>query len=1416
MPAKTNTGGSNPPAANAISASKDKRPPTASKAKVGTGKKKFRKFKGKGEGFPIANQSETRMLAAKTIVQNRPELLGIFDYFPLYENTHAADGGSKAGELFDLRVVLRAADMENINIAFEAIQSEDYYDSALNAYSSAYASALAEFSMLKVVYLMRNIAERAASYSHFQSLYSMPDGVDTSLVGNSVKNYFETQMKFKVSDPDNYWDHGQVPLYQLLYDLCFLSAVASPELLGFHVRKLEKNDFKVTVNTNFGRGMTLASSPGGSFAPTSGAGIRAAGKGGTSGGSQGSEEFTPVGAVPPTAEVLSVLISRDLSASMSLSRVRDEDSAADQDLVKIVEKYLPEGFLSKSKRQIKMNIFKAIAGFDRWPQTRFDRKKFKKERRIKFIAIDQVPREYGLTKSLRDGNILYADNQSMSYPQKTGSDKSFKSMKNVVDSAFDFDTGQLNFAEYKEITENITTHSRDLAIAYKSMFRLLDRSNAEDDEGYTGITVLDGQSPMSPAAIFALCLDVLNRRYAEKLKTALHKNHRTEARQIDYARTQAWVFITKFPEESKKVLKAFFQDFLTGWLTAKAVPAEDEETGKLLDPEYFEPLTGNSASLASKGTSLGGVIGQIRDNLLEGSYKVDNVTISNISVLDTDSDEPPNVVDYSNAVCTAGDINITDKGDMRLNNVWYRIETYETVPTIEPTTEPEIAEKKRYYYVKLVVAEIIDSFLEVIRKITDTVEEVEPVDGDPFFPELTNIKSPYGSASINFADTYFTEMDTEYWVPTAQKFLELFTRSGDQSLLSSGRSLNDFLEQLVDCMHDILDNNFDFLTLKKFRPTKITTTTEPQPDTGAHNSITTKEKLVCIIVLTAIDDNTELLESSITSSEGSSAPDESAAPPPAGSTASTDTPGVPTTANFPPTQQAVSAPLPFGQTMNATSIVNYVNFADNLIRKFLESESNNIGDFSYIRDDTDTISNTKLSKFATYCGGTMATLLEEDQTAGAGFDMLEKYADRVEGFSKTAIAALDGKEGDGELKEYVKALSEASNVGIDILENINPEQLGLKVVTTQRQTGNENESFVPYYSLMNDNVIEGIKILNQNKSLVGAEGLNVRTLLVGLPAGLIESYSLQDGLSLIINNVDLEYNDLVFKPKFYNFDPSIYLLATDIEKTDFSGVNSFKEFVEKINFTKIKFAIDNGSTSDPTMTLDEEDTNEQADEDDIDIFANHTISFLLECYYRIMTGLELNEDTFLSDYNALGLGISSATQNLAGVLASVYSTIDEHGSFFGISTNNIIDDYAAAVEDKVVTPGDFAEIDEEMMSQCRNAMTSRLLSPEQMRDNILAAKMFDRTFMVMVDPDEFVVATRQNCKTEPDSVHYTNFKTIKKYLRKKVIERAGVDDSGNTIYKLAPRRKSEGRMAFNQFFVSVGKLVTNGDDQVEM
>ena len=91
-----------------------------------------------------------------------------------------------------------------------------------------------------------------------------------------------------------------------------------------------------------------------------------------------------------------------------------------------------------------------------------------------------------------------------------------------------------------------------------------------------------------------------------------------------------------------------------------------------------------------------------------------------------------------------------------------------------------------------------------------------------------------------------------------------------------------------------------------------------------------------------------------------------------------------------------------------------------------------------------------------------------------------------------------------------------------------------------------------------------------------------------------------------------------------------------------------------------------------------------------------------------------------------------------------------------------------------------------------------------MRDTILKAKLFDRVIHLLIDPDEFELATAADGTDKP----FTQDPVIDKYLLKGILEKKEVN--GVTTIKLAPRKISEGRMAFCKLICSIEPSSTNG------
>ena len=91
-----------------------------------------------------------------------------------------------------------------------------------------------------------------------------------------------------------------------------------------------------------------------------------------------------------------------------------------------------------------------------------------------------------------------------------------------------------------------------------------------------------------------------------------------------------------------------------------------------------------------------------------------------------------------------------------------------------------------------------------------------------------------------------------------------------------------------------------------------------------------------------------------------------------------------------------------------------------------------------------------------------------------------------------------------------------------------------------------------------------------------------------------------------------------------------------------------------------------------------------------------------------------------------------------------------------------------------------------------------------MINKVLAPRTFDRVLMIPVDPDDFEI----------------NMRATKNLLSKKTIEERAefnamtdrtVNEAGDVVVKLKPRRRGENYSSFNDFFVTISTVTIDED-----
>jgi len=257
-------------------------------------------------------------------------------------------------------------------------------------------------------------------------------------------------------------------------------------------------------------------------------------------------------------------------------------------------------------------------------------------------------------------------------------------------------------------------------------------------------------------------------------------------------------------------------------------------------------------------------------------------------------------------------------------------------------------------------------------------------------------------------------------------------------------------------------------------------------------------------------------------------------------------------------------------------------------------------------------------------------------------------------------------------------------------------------------------------------------------------------------------------------------------PKLFRFDYELYVQPDAFDELTIDSttgklmlegvaINDWEDLVRATSFTRYRFLTIEGSPgeSDPVFKADyaqkeklsELTTLDSANEDFYDIYSNTLASYLLEKYYKLVVGLGMSEDDFCTAKSGLEIPINEYAIDFASALGSIYTDLEsgldstkieslfmplediEALTYNTLSTNASKNASVSSYSNMVSTfsseiaSGEFTEVESSLFESFTNAASSRLFSAESMRDKILGAKYFDRVLYILVDPDEFQIAS---------------------------------------------------------------------------
>ncbi|MBT7913153.1 hypothetical protein HN588_04505, partial [Candidatus Bathyarchaeota archaeon] len=455
----------------------------------------------------------------------------------------------------------------------------------------------------------------------------------------------------------------------------------------------------------------------------------------------------------------------------------------------------------------------------------------------------------------------------------------------------------------------------------------------------------------------------------------------------------------------------------------------------------------------------------------------------------------------------------------------------------------------------------------------------------------------------------------------------------------------------------------------------------------------------------------------------------------------------------------------------------------------------------------------------------------------------------------TSTASFFGSSSSSSTGKNLAALL-ASDEGNALVEGLSNMQVVLGWKASEDLLLSSDDSLLPDETVLTESEINSVRALLAEPEFVSPTGNNLKILSVGLPAGLLSSLqhptftvgedtsiesTTADLVTVKIYRLDPEFEDLVFKPRSFVFDMSRFGInrIEVAEDTTLSTVLSTGYALREVN-------PESGLGSPDTAAVLAQQS-EYEDLSSIEIKSlvrNHVVHELLRLYIKILTGMNFAEHTFLVDESlldvsytetaleffetflastnvscisesasnsnvalyikglaaglsakkAMSYAIQNSSSQVAAAAKSSSRTIPSPSSSSGTCEADAESESDSEEAEGVDSTEEDSDVDAELVARFKRLISSVFFNKTSLAVRTLQTKMFERTFLVPVDPDDFEIDVDETSTTRAgkrllSSVVFKNCTTEE------------TDSDGSTVLKLVGRE-----MEFSEFFsvISLG------------
>lgn len=376
---------------------------------------------------------------------------------------------------------------------------------------------------------------------------------------------------------------------------------------------------------------------------------------------------------------------------------------------------------------------------------------------------------------------------------------------------------------------------------------------------------------------------------------------------------------------------------------------------------------------------------------------------------------------------------------------------------------------------------------------------------------------------------------------------------------------------------------------------------------------------------------------------------------------------------------------------------------------------------------------------------------------------------------------------------------------------------------------------------------------------IGSRSHNKKVLTVGIPLGFVrrlkqrvnsthDSFSNKqsDVINLSIYKMDVINQDIIYRPKKLLFEMSRFPVRDETLFLDMQSNSTFKEVTESIPTRDFKESFEEGTSqvgywnstqrsNNTNSALDSQSYSFLTASQKEELIRNHVLSHMLEIYIKLLTNLNVSEETFnLVDASnflepefvdiIVNSSVRQISRNLVDVRTSSQNTT---GLLFASTTKSITTASNQDLRNQFQTLFSSPSISSNTLAAATTAQTldvlktsstiartvSSVSSDSLLVKKLLAPRQFDRVFNVVVDPDEFEIDVVKTMSTPEGKIALEQLMSSGD-----IILSAGSRASQHIIntlnsnrisartfdaFKFRERDKNEGDVIFERYFVSV-------------